>query len=188
MSWKSVMNDPESSFDGYRLELVFFSNSEKSLFGFLDEIYDYDEEAFISSLVVSLGILLDIHNEYIERDKFLTQTEFASKKENLITVLDDSRWDSFEYDFKEWMINLTFSKYAFDVINQIKTIGDYRNYREVLISAMRLLYVLSVQKANHIPVNSFRKIHKSEIPSCGKSVKFIYHDITGEIKGLFTLQ
>lgn len=188
MSWKSVMDDPDSSFDEYQLELVFFSNSEKSLFGFLDEIYGYDEEAFISSFIISLEILLDIHNEDIARKKYLTQTKFGSKKENLITVLDDSRWNSFEYNFKAWMINLDFSKHTFDSINQIKIIGGYRNYREVLMSTMRLLYVLSVQKANHIPVNSFRKIYKSEIPVYGKSAEFIYEDITGEIKSLFTFQ
>lgn len=174
----------DSSFGEHLFTLIFFSDSEKALFGFIEEIYDYDEEAVLMAFEIALEVLFDIHIEYITRNKYLTQTRFCSKKETLITMLSDSRWERFQFPCEREGVELGLSNYSFKLFKQILILGRYEKEREAVIVAMRLLYVLSVQKAHHTPVNVFRKIYSTEIKRYDKSVNFIYENSAEEIKGM----
>ncbi len=176
-----------SSLDEHLFVLVLFSDSEKALFSFIEEIYDYDEELFVPALEVSLEVLFDIHIEYITRKRYFIQTDWHSERENLIMMLNDLRWQEFVYPsyVEDEGVELYLSSYAFKLLDQILILGGYKNHTEALIVVIRLMYILSVQKARCVPVNGFRKIYNTEIKTYG-GANFIYENLTKEIKGMVT--
>lgn len=181
------MNNCDGSFDGgCTVFLPLITDSEKAIFGFLEEIFNNNKDSLMASVVISIEVLFDVHVEYITRKKYLTETRFGNKKESLITILNDQRWESFEYShkIKNDVIVLHFSEYSFTLLNQIVVLGNYRNCSDVLLVVMRLLCVLALQSVRHIPVNSFYKIYDTQIYARENSINFYYEDVTQEIKGL----
>jgi len=139
------------------LILPFTSNSEKALFSFIEERFNHNNNAFMEAFIISLEILFDLHLESNMNNKPLTETNLSEEKESLLTILGDPRWEMFEYEWKEEGANLYFSNYAIVLLNQVILIGNYHNYTEALIYAMRLLSVLFIQTIRHLSL-----IHISE--------------------------
>lgn len=178
----------DSSLDEHVFVLFFFERSEKSLFSFLKEVYSFDEKVFMSVLEISLEVLFDLHIEYITRKRYLTETKIKGKKENLIAMLDDSRWKSFDYSFdkKRDGVEVCFNNNCFKLLGQILILGGYKNYTKTLLSAMRVMYILSVQSAKHRPVNTFYKTYKTQVSAHKENINFYFEDLTKEIKGMVT--
>ncbi len=185
-NYKSVLESSLEEDEDNSVFLVFFSDSEKSLFSLIEERFNNNEEALMSSFVISLEILLDLHIEEQTRKNFLTETKWGHKKENLISILNDDRWKNFNHPYKKWGIELCFTRYSFDILNHIMILGSYRDYRDVLMLVFRLLYVLSVQNIHHIPVNSFYKLYKTQTVLLKDSNGFVYDDIAKQIEGMVT--